>query len=342
MKIISSIINKIPVVFLLLILACDHKQENSSEEAGSEIKVGLVFDIGGRGDKSFNDSAYEGLIKAREELGVYTEYIELSTGLDRESALRLFAARKFDLIFGIGFMFTDDITRLSMEFPDIKFACIDYNVIKDVNIPENLAAIKFREEEGAFLIGAIAALVTKTNIVGFIGGMDIPLIHKFEEGFKSGAGYINKNCNVLTAYAGVTAEAFKNPSKGKELAISQYKNGADIVFHASGSTGLGVFEAARKLDKRAIGVDADQYHEAPGYILTSMIKRVDVAVLHTVEDLIAGTFTGGLKNHGLKEGALGYVYDDNNYNMISASVVSEVEKIKKLIIEGKINISLKK
>lgn len=330
MKIIKFLL----VVAVFLLYGCggnDNKPENG------RFKVGLVFDVGGRGDKSFNDLAYKGLEKAGELLDVYTEYIEPS-GSDRESALRIFALRGFDLILGIGFMFTDDITGLAKEFADLKFACVDYATEEGLEIPDNLVALKFREEEGSFLVGAIAALVTKTDKVGFIGGMDIPLIHKFEAGYTAGVKRVKPGCKVLSAYAGVTGDAFKNPSMGKELAISQYKNGADIIYHASGSTGLGVFEAARKTGALAIGVDADQYHEAPGHILTSMIKRVDVAVFDTISAAKSGNFKGGMLNLGLAEDGIGYVYDDNNRDIIPASVIKRIEDLKKEIIKGKIKI----
>ncbi len=334
---------KIRYLFLLIVpfflYGCYNAETGSNEKL--KFKVGLVFDVGGRGDKSFNDLAYAGLERGKKELDIYTEYIELSSNVDRESALRIFASRKFDLIFGIGFMFTDDITNLAREFPDTKFACVDYSVGTEIDIPDNLVALKFREEEGAFLVGAIAGLVSKTDIIGFIGGMDIPLIHKFEAGYTIGAKKVKPNCKVISAYAGVTGEAFKNPSKGKELAISQYKNGVDIIFHASGSTGLGVFEAARNMKKFAIGVDADQYKEAPGNILTSMIKRIDVAVFNTISDALSGDFKGGIMNLGLKENGLGYVYDDNNKAVIPIAVIEQIEELKKDIIAGKIKIPVK-
>ncbi|RLD17892.1 MAG: BMP family ABC transporter substrate-binding protein [Caldiserica bacterium] len=318
---------------LLIFWSCGKREEKEHK-----FRVGLVFDVGGRGDKSFNDSAYRGLERAKKELGIYYEYIEPGEGSDRESALRVLALRGFDIIFGIGFMFSDDIKKISKEFPNIKFACVDYTVKPGEKIPDNLAALKFREEEGSFLVGAIAGLLTKTDIVGFVGGMDIPLIHKFEAGYRAGVKYVNPEAKVLVAYAGVTGEAFKNPSKGKELALSQYSKGADIIYHASGSTGLGVFEAAREMKKLAIGVDSDQYWEAPGYVLTSMIKRVDESVFRTIKMALEGKFKGGVYEFGLKENGVGYVYDENNKNLIPEEVIRKVEKIKEKIIKGEIKV----
>jgi basic membrane protein A len=315
------------------------KPAGEKERAGvapAAFKVGLVFDVGGRGDKSFNDSAYRGLLRAKQELGVDFEYIEPGEGSDRASALRLMANGDSRVIFGIGFLFTDDITQIAKEFPGKNFACVDYTVTDPDSIPQNLVALKFREEEGSFLVGAIAALKSKTGKIGFVGGMKIPLIKKFEAGYIAGASYVRPDVKVFVSYAGVTDNAFKNPSKGKELALTQYSKGADIIFHASGSTGLGVFEAARETDKLAIGVDSDQYAEAPGHILTSMIKDVDVAVLETIKSAMNNTFKGGVKTLGLAEGGISYVYDGNNKALIGEDIHARVEALKQKIISGEI------
>ena len=319
-------------------LSCGKKERESrqAQPTTTPLKVGLVFDVGGRGDKSFNDSAYRGLERAKKELGVSFEYIEPGEGADRESALRLLASGDAVLIFGIGFLFTDDITAIAKDFPDKKFACVDYAVNPGQPIPPNLIALKFREEEGSFLVGALAALKSETGKIGFVGGMKIPLIKKFEAGYIAGAKYAKPNAEVFVAYAGVTANAFKNPSKGKELALSQYSKGADIIFHASGSTGLGVFEAAREMNRLAIGVDSDQYSEAPGHVLTSMIKDVDVAIYETIESVQNGTFKGGVRMLGVAEGGIGYVYDNNNQELIGESIRSKVEELKEKIISGEI------
>jgi basic membrane protein A len=312
------------------------KQTQTPQESGAPLKVGLVFDVGGRGDKSFNDSAYRGLERAKKELGISSEYIEPGEGADRESALRGLASGDARLIFGTGFLFTDDMRAIAIDFPSKKFACIDYSVTPGDTIPSNLLALKFREEEGSFLVGAVAALKSKTGKIGFVGGMKTPLIKKFEAGYVAGAKYVRPKTEVLIAYAGVTANAFKNPSMGKELALSQYSKGADIIFHASGSTGLGVFEAARETNKLAIGVDSDQYSEAPGHVLTSMVKDVDVAVYETIKSVLDGSFKGGVKTLGIADGGVSYVYDDNNRQLIGEDTHSKVEKLKEKIISGEI------
>jgi basic membrane protein A len=253
--------------------------------------------------------------------------------------VRLLAAEGFDLIIGVGFIFSDDLYNIAREYPKTHFACADYAKFDAhgfVVPPPNMVALKFREEEGSFLVGALAALVSKTHAVGFVGGMDIPLIHKFEAGYRAGAKHVCPTCRVLVGYAGVTGDAFKNPAKGKELALAQYDAGADIVFHAAGTTGLGVFEAARERGKYAIGVDADQWDEAPGRVLTSMTKVLDVSVFTTARRVRDGQWQGGVQQFGLKEGGVDYVYDDHNRALIGESVHARVEELRRAIIAGKI------
>jgi basic membrane protein A len=201
-----------------------------------------------------------------------------------------------------------------------------------------MAALKFKEEQGSFLVGALAALTSRSHTVGFVGGMDIPLIHKFEEGYRAGAHAVCPECRVLVGYAGVTGEAFKNPGKGKELALGQYADGADVVFHAAGSTGLGVFEAARTTNRYAIGVDADQWDEAPGRVLTSMTKQVDVAVFDTVKQVVDGKWVGGVQQWGLARGGVDYVYDDHNRALIGEATRARVEELRQQIIAGAIEV----
>jgi basic membrane protein A len=320
-----------------------HPTGAAEPPSGEAVDVGIVFDMGGRGDKSFNDGAYIGAERAAKDLGARVRFIEPGEGSDRESGLRLLAAEGMDLVVGVGFIFTDDLTQLAKEYPNTYFAGVDYSVAVDkdgkpIPPPPNLAALKFREEQGSFLVGALAALVGKSKKVGFVGGMNFPLIHKFEAGYIAGVKAVCKDCEVLVQYAGVTPEAFRNPGKGKELALSQYQQGVNIIFHASGSTGLGVFEAARQTGKLAIGVDADQYAEAPGYVLTSMVKGVDNAVFDVVKRVKEKQFKGGIYEYGLAEEGVGYIYDKNNEKLIPASVRARLEDLKKEIIAGRIKV----
>ena len=338
------------LVFLALVLLTVHTalqfvrpSQAAAPIVGEGLDVGVVFDVGGRGDKSFNDGAFLGAERAIRELGARVRFIEPGEGTDREAGLRLLAAEGMDLVIGVGFIFSDDLSQLSKEYPNVRFAGIDFappvdaagNVIPP---PANLAALRFREEEGSFLVGALAALVGNSKRVGFVGGMDFPLIHKFEAGFKAGVNAVCPDCQVVAQYAGVTPEAFRNPGRGQELALRQYQSGVNVIFHASGSTGLGVFEAARRRGKLAIGVDSDQQSEAPGFILTSMVKRVDEAVFKAIKDVQDGTFKGGIFELGLAEQGVDYVYDEHNRSMIPDSVRTRVEALRAEIIAGRIRV----
>ena len=305
------------------------------------LDVGIVFDVGGRGDKSFNDGAYLGGERAERELGARVTYIEPGEGSDREAGLRLLAAEGMDLVIGVGFIFTDDVLALAREYPNVRFANVDMSVPLDstgspLPLPANLRALKFREEEGSFLVGALAALVGKSKQVGFVGGMDIALIHKFEAGYRAGVRHVCPDCTVIANYAGVTPEAFRNPGRGKEMALAMYNQGVNVIFHASGSTGLGVFEAARTTRKLAIGVDTDQYTEAPGFILTSMVKEIDASVVAAVQSVKDGTFTGGVQQFGLAERGVGYIYDDNNRALIPPAVRVRLDSLTADIVAGRI------
>lgn len=328
---------------LVLVAGCARKADTPAPAAPGALKVGLVFDVGGRGDKSFNDAAYAGLERAQRELGITFTTLETGEGADREAQMRQLAAGGSQLVFGVGFLFSDDIYGLAREFPDVKFACVDYTVKEGQTLPPNLTALEFKEHEGSFLVGALAALTTKTGKVGFVGGMEIPLIKKFEAGYRAGVRAANPKVEVLVKYAGATGTAFKDPTKGKELGLAEYNQGADIIFHASGSTGLGVFEAAREKGPGhyAIGVDADQYAEAPGFILTSMVKRVDTAVFDTIEELKAGRWQGGVREFGLGEKGVGWVYDANNRALVPDSVKAKVDAFEAEIAAGRIVVPTK-
>ena len=302
------------------------------------VRVGLVFDVGGLGDKSFNDSAYRGLTRAKDKWGVNVQTIEPGDGSDRESALRLFASQGYELVIGVGFIFTDDITKLAKEFPNTRFACVDYAAAPGTKLADNLSGLRFREHEGSFLVGAIAALTSTSKRVGFVGGMKIPLIRKFEAGFAAGAKHVCPDCSVSSAYAGTDAKAFADPTTGLELALAQFSSGVDVIFHASGKTGQGVFQAARQRKRLAIGVDSDQFHEAPCCVLTSMVKQVDIAVYETVSDVVNDRFRAGVREFGLAEDGVGFVYDDNNRGLLDEGVVARVRALRRKIVHGEIEV----
>jgi basic membrane protein A len=300
-------------------------------------RVGLVFDVGGRGDKSFNDAAYAGVSRAEQELGVEVSYLEPAGAEDREAALRLFAARGFDLVIGVGFIFSSDVDAVARAYPAVHFAGVDY-APGPKGIPPNVAALAFREEEGSFLVGAVAGLVSKTHHVGFVGGMTGPLIRKFEAGYDAGVKAACADCVVHSAYAGPPPDAFRDPAKGKALATAEIAAGSDVIYHASGSTGHGVFEAAKDAHVLAIGVDADQYEEMPGTVLTSMIKRGDVAVYEAVNDVVNGRFVGGMKVFGLKEDGLDYVHEGPHAAGIPEDVKKRVEALRADVVSGRIHV----
>ena len=335
------------LIFCMLVTSCAQAPAVTTAPAKSpetgKFRVGLVFDVGGRGDKSFNDAAFAGLEAAKQELGdrIEIKYLEpAGSGENREQLLRLLAQDKYDLVFGIGFMFTDAIRKVAKEFPQTKFALVD-GYVPDLRSDSNIACLLYREQEGSFLVGAMAAMKTNSGKIGFVGGMQIPLIEKFEAGYIAGAKYVKPNVMVLSDYIGTTGDSFKDPVKGKELALKQMGAGADIIFHASGSSGLGVLEAVVAQKKLFIGVDSDQSLSAADsqkpFILTSMQKRVDVAVQDTIRKGESKAFKGGYQEFGVKENGVGYA--DNEYNRaVIAPLKSQLEEIRNRIIAGNIKI----
>jgi basic membrane protein A len=305
-------------------------------KAGSGLRVGIVFDVGGKNDRSFNEAAYRGLERARKELGVETAYIEPSEGADRESAMRKFAANGYHLVIGVGFIFSPDLERLAKKFPNTKFAGVDYAPSDGVGELPNLVGLRFREQDGSFLVGAIAGSITRTKTVGFVGGMEIPLIHKFEAGYTAGVKHVCPTCRVLAAYAGSDPKAFADPSAGQVLASTQYGKGADVIYHAAGKTGDGVFAAARQRNARAIGVDSDQHALAPCCIVTSMVKRVDLAVVDLIKELAAKRWHGGMRELGLAEGWVGFVAEEKNRFLLPIEVVTRANKLREQIIAHEI------
>ena len=297
----------------------------------AKVKISLIYDTGGRGDLSFCDASYAGAKKATEEWKLELKEITPGQSTDIELALRQLARLKYDLIIGVGFLFQEPMSRVAAEFPNIKFAVVDVEA-KGANI----ASLVFKAHEGTYLVGAIAALKTRTNQIGFIGGMNIPLLHSFEAGYRAGAKAINPEVKVYADYAGVTPQAFSDPAKGKELGLAQYNKGADIILAAAGSTSLGILEAAKEKKKYIIWVDANGNHLAPGLVLTSMIKGVELSVYQTTQSVVEGNFTGGVKTYGLKEGGIEYIVDDNNRGLLSEAILKRIEVLKKKMIAGEI------
>jgi basic membrane protein A and related proteins len=305
----------------------------SSHALAAEFRVGVVFDKGGKDDKSFNNAAYRGTESVKEKLKLSVKYVEAADSNAFEPLLRGFAQKKFDLIIGIGISQAEAMKKVATAFPDLKFAVVD----ADVSAP-NVRTLLFEEHEGSYLVGALAAMASKSGTVGFIGGMEIPLIRRFEMGYVAGVKKVNPKAKVTTNYVGVTGEAWNNPAKAKELALSQIAAGADVIYGAAGGSGTGIFDAVEEKGKFAIGVDSNQNWIKPGQVLTSMLKRVDVAVAQTIEDAVAGKFTAGVKRYGLANGGIDYAVDEHNAKLISPEMKTQVEKLKAEIVAGKIQV----
>ena len=296
---------------------------------GKKIKAGLVTDTGGVGDKSFNAAAWEGLQRAEKELGAEVKFTESKQAADYVGNLTRYARGGYDVVFAVGFLMQDALAEVAPRFPDVKFAIIDGDAPPD---RPNCVALKFREEEGSFLAGALAGAVTRTNTVGFIGGMEVPLIKKFEAGYKAGVRTTNAKAAVRVGYAGT----WTDPQKGQEMAISQMGAGADILYHAAGQTGIGVITAAKNKGEGfyAIGVDRDQDDIAPGRVLTSMVKRVDNVVFDTCSEVARGDFQPGTEVYGLKEAGVGLSPMRHTKQDVPADVLSRIDTLRQQIIAG--------
>ena len=295
-------------------------------------KVAVIYDSGGKFDKSFNESAYNAAEKFKADTGNDYMDFEAANNAQIEQGLRKLVDRGANVIVAMGFAMADAVAAVASENPDVNFTIIDVNWLQG----ENLQQIVFKEHEGSFLVGMIAAMTSKTGTVGFVGGMDIPLIRKFHGGYEQGAKYVNPNINVLMNMTGTTPEAWNNPTKGAELTKAQIDKGADVVYQAAGGTGIGVLQAAADAGIFGIGVDANQNYMHPGSVLTSMLKRVDVAVYNAFKTTMDGTYQTGVFTLGLAEDGVGWALDEHNASLISDDMKAEVEQAKKDIISGKI------
>ncbi len=334
------------ILLLMLTASCGSTE---TAEGKQRPKVGIVFDIGGKNDRSFNAAAWEGVKRAEKDFDIELRDVEPGNPTSIEPAMRAFAERKFDLIIGVGFAQGPIMQKVATDYPNIKFAIIDGVIFEaDGKTPkENVASLVFREHEGSYLVGIIAAETTKTGTIGFVGGMDIPLIHRFETGYREGAQSVNPNIKVIKNFVGVTDHAWNNPGKGKELSLAQIQKGADVIFTAAGNSGLGAFDAAEQYGKDAngrankyvIGVDSNQNGVKPGFVLTSMVKRVDVAVYDVVRDITQGKFDGGFHVFGLDKDGIAYALDEHNKALISEETIKRVEEARRKIVAGEIKVT---
>ncbi len=296
-------------------------------------KPAVLFDMGGKFDKSFNEGIWNGLEKFRKETGIKYREFEVRQEAQREQFLRKLASRGSDPVIAVGFGQAAALTKVAKEFPNTRFSIIDMVV----DLP-NVQSIIFKEHEGSFLVGVLAAMKSKTGKVGFVGGMDIPLIHKFACGYVQGVKHINSGTTVFQKMTGTTPAAWSDPARGAQLAKTMYDSGADIVYAAAGSTGLGVLQAAADNKKLSIGVDSNQNHIQPGSVLTSMLKRVDVAAYEVFKTGYDGTWKPGFKILGLAEDGVGWALDEHNDNLVTGQMRSKVEQVRNDIIAGKIKI----
>ncbi len=298
-----------------------------------EIKPAVVFDMGGKFDKSFNQGVNDGVIRFKEETGIAYREFEVTNETQREQAIRKMAQRGSDPIVGVGFAQVPAIEAVAKEFPKTRFTIID----GVVDLP-NVQSVVFNEHEGSFLVGMIAAMASKTGKVGFVGGMDIPLIRKFACGYVEGAKYVNPAIVVIQNMTGTTPSAWNDPGRGAELTKGQFDRGVDVVYAAAGGTGTGVYQAAKDAGKLAIGVDSNQNYLHPGTMLTSMVKRVDVAAYNSFKSALDGTWKPGFQALGLAEGGVDWALDEHNKALITDKMKAGVEQAKADIIAGKITV----
>ncbi|TCL71992.1 BMP family ABC transporter substrate-binding protein [Rhizobium sp. BK251] len=305
----------------------------SATALAADIKPALVYGTGGKFDKSFNEAAYNGAEKFKAETGIAYRDFEPTGDTQGEQAIRNFASRGFNPVVAVSFAWTSAIEKVAAEYPDTKFIIVDAVVDKP-----NVRSVVYKEHEGSYLVGVLAGLASKSGKVGFVGGMDIPLIRKFECGYEQGARAAKADIEVFQNMTGTTGAAWNDPVRGGELTKNQIDQGADVVYAAAGATGLGVLQTAADNQKFSIGVDSNQNYLHPGSVLTSMVKRVDLAVYNAFTDTKGDKFTPGVQELGVKEDGVTWAYDDNNKPLITPEMLAAVEKAKADIIAGTVKV----
>ncbi|WP_237215211.1 BMP family lipoprotein [Falsiroseomonas oryziterrae] len=301
--------------------------------AQQEVRPAIVFDMGGRFDRSFNEAVHRGGQEFQRATGIQVAEFEVTAEPQREQALRNFARRGQDPIVAVGFAQRAAVETVAREFPNTRFVVLD----SFVDLP-NVRSVLFREEQGSYLAGMMAAMASRSGRIGFVGGMDIPLIRKFACGYVQGARAVNPQIQVFQNMTGSTPAAWRDPVRGSELARSQIERGADVIFHAAGGTGRGVLQAAADAGRLGIGVDSNQNHLHPGHVLTSMLKRVDVAARLAFEEARAGRFTGGRQVLGLAEDGVGVAFDEHNDRLVTAEMRQRVDRARAEIVAGRVSV----
>lgn len=303
----------------------------ASAAMAQDANPAIIYDLGGKFDKSFNEAAYGGAEQFREETSIEYREFELQSEAQREQALRRFAQQGNNPVVVTGFSYASALEVVAPEFPETSFVIVDMVVDQP-----NVRSVIFNEHEGSYLVGVLAAMASESNAVGFVGGMDIPLIQKFACGYVQGVKATNADAEVFQNMTGTTGAAWNDPVKGGELTLNQIEQGADVVYHAAGGTGRGVLQAAADAGILGIGVDSNQNHMHPGSVLTSMLKRVDVAVYDAFSDVNNGEFTSGINVLGLAEGGVGWALDENNESLITDEMKAAVAEASAAIISGEI------
>jgi len=320
------------VIVVAAVIIFNLDMEVADKEETVSLKPAVVFDMGGKFDKSFNEGVWNGVKKFTEETGIEVMEFEVTNETQREQAMRRMVDKGATIVLGVGFAQADAISKVAADNPDVQFSIIDVGWLDAPNLRQYV----FKEHEGSFLVGVAAAKASQTGKVGFVGGQDIGLISRFACGYVGGVKSILPNAEVYENMTGSTPAAWNDPARGAELTRSQIDRGADVVYHAAGGTGVGVIQAAADAGKLAIGVDSNQNGLAPGSVLTSMLKRVDVAAYETFMDAKNDAFTSGVQVLGIAEGGVDWALDDNNKSLITADIKSAIEKAKDGILSGDI------
>jgi basic membrane protein A len=305
----------------------------AASASAADPKLGIVYDAGGKFDKSFNQSAFEGAERFKKETNIAYLEAQASSDTQAEQMLRSLARKKLDLIAAVGFSQTQAVQKVAKEFPNVRFVLID--AIAKGN---NVNSILFKEEEGSYLVGVAAALASKTKKVGFVGGMDIPLIRTFNCGYVQGAKATDPKIEAFSNMVGTTAAAWNNPAKGGELARAQFDRGVDVVFAVAGGSGMGTLQTAKEKGKLAIGVDSNQNYMHPGTMLTSMVKHVDLAIYDSFMQMKNGTWKPGITYKGLKEGGVNWALDKDNRKVVTPEMEKRINEAKANIISGKVKV----
>ncbi len=301
--------------------------------SAAEVKPAVVYDMGGKFDKSFNQGVYDGVERFKTETGISYREFEVTNQTQREQALRKMAQRGHNPIIGVGFAQAPAIEKVATEYPDLKFTIID----GVVDLP-NVQSVIFKEHEGSYLVGILAAMASKSGKIGYIGGMDIPMIRAFGCGYAQGAKFANPNIEIVRNMTGTTPSAWNDPGRGAELSRGQFDRGVDVIYAAAGGTGIGVYQAAKDAGQLAIGVDSNQNYLHPGTMLTSMLKRVDVAAYNSFKDALDDNWKAGIQILGLAENGVDWALDEHNASLITAAMKTKVEQAKADIISGKIQV----